>query len=282
MSRVYFHSPSGTAELRGSERAWLGALVTDVAVGVLDLQNTSRIDRLKQLIAPDNYMSRQDTTGQGWMLTWARDYETAFKVGMREGLMSWKGTHLSTFSMQLNTACVLGNDQLKLAARIHGQCEIHAWVDGPNRAWLAGIMQAGVDAGIYRKGLTYSMSGEWQSQGWEDVIALLRSRDDQPVVMSYSVCDGFPSQYVGDWMARRADDVDEDDHSDAWYDLPSEEQWARSMAALRASSDGLEIKPDDWGSFRFTHELSVLDLYADDWQERLDAAVKRLAATGAR
>jgi transposase len=34
MSRVYFHSPSGTAEILGSERAWLGSLVSDLSIGL--------------------------------------------------------------------------------------------------------------------------------------------------------------------------------------------------------------------------------------------------------
>ena len=46
-----------------------------------------------------------------------------------------------------------------------------------------------------------------------------------------------------------------------------------STESLRGSAKGLEIKPDDWGSFRYAHQLSVLDLMADDWEERLRLAL---------
>jgi hypothetical protein len=35
----------------------------------------------------------------------------------------------------------------------------------------------------------------------------------------------------------------------------------------------LEIKPDDWDDFRFTHTLSALDLRAQDWEERARRAL---------
>lgn len=280
MSRVYFHSPSGTAELRGSERAWLGGLVSDLALGMLDLRDIRHIDRLRELLHPDHYLHAYPMNpGPGHGPSWANSYATAFHIGWddRTPLMQYAGKPISTFSLVLNTAALLGNDAIKLAARIHGQCEIHAWVDGPNRSWLAGIMQAGLDAGIYRKGFWFNDGPDgprkWSDQGWGDVIALLQSRDDEPVVMSYSVCGGFPDYDIGDWMDRRPDGVDEDEHSEAWYDLDDAEKWRISMAGLRASGDGLELRPDDWGSFRFTHELSVLDLFADDWEERLQRAV---------
>lgn len=278
MSRIYFHSPSGEAEVAGSERHYLGSLVNQLAVGMLDPDGYQRDERLKQMLPADHYLNDPQAVGRNW----AAAYKTAFRVG--DGpLITWRGTELSAFSLALNTCLVYGNDAVKLAARIHGQCEIHAWVDGPNRAWLADIIQAGLDTEVFRKGLWYESGGEkkWADQGWEGVITLLRARDDEPVVMSYSVCDSFPNQSIGGWMDEVPDGVDEDDHSDAWYDLPPDERWDRSMLALRASARGLEITPDDWQTFRFTHELSALDLFAADWQERLDAAVARPTGNGA-
>lgn len=289
MSRIYFHSPSRTTELRGSERAWLGGLATDMALGLLDLQSPSRIDRLRQLIHPGHYMAKRDTASPGWVNDWAASYSTAFSVGWSESapLIQYEGQPIESFTLALNTALTLGNDAVKLAARLHGSCEIHAWVDGSNRAWLADVMEAGVDAGIYRRGFPQKISGDseetvWSDQGWGDVIALMRERDDEPVVTSYSVCDGFPDSSVGDWMPPWPEGVVRDwrelseeqqnarsQRSDEWYDLDAAEQWRISMAGLRASEEGLEMKPDNWGRFRFGHRLSVLDLFAADSEERL-------------
>ncbi|MFI1889845.1 hypothetical protein [Streptomyces jumonjinensis] len=291
MSRVYFHSPHRTAELRGSERAWLGGLITDIAIGALGLGSTARIDRLRELIHPDHYMAKQDTTGPGWLSAWASSYATAFSVGWSGSapLIQHRGRAVETFELALNTALTLGGDAVKLGARLHGSCEIHAWVDGPNRSWLADIMQGGIDAGVYRDGFARQIGGGgtvWSDQGWGDVIALLRERDDEPVVTSYSVCDGFPDPGVGDWMPPWPKGVPRDwrelteeqrnarsERSEEWYDLDDAEQWRISMAGLRASKKGLQLEPAGWSAFRFGHRLSVLDLVAADFEDRLDTAL---------
>ena len=33
----------------------------------------------------------------------------------------------------------------------------------------------------------------------------------------------------------------------------------------------LEIRPEDWPTFRFTHRLSAFDLLAENWESRLDS-----------
>lgn len=295
MSRVYFHSPTRTAELRGSERAWLASLVTDISDGIMHLRDSSRVERLRSLVHPDHYMARKPAPTFEGLTDWARNYSTAFAVGFREKtpLIQYKGQPIDQFAVALNTAARLGNDQIKLAARLHGQCEIHAWVAGPNRTWLADIMQAGLDSGVYRHGIQYPAEPDrgrpeplWVSQGWDDVIELLRERDDEPVVTSYSVCDQFPNSSVGDWMppwpkgrAQRWDALTEEqqqvrrERSDAWYDLESAEQWRIAMEGLQANGGGLEMNPAEWLDFRFAPDVSLLDLFAPDWEERLERAL---------
>lgn len=295
MSRVYFHSPTRTAELLGSERAWLGGLVNDIAVGVLDIRDVSRVDQLRALMHPGHYMAKQPLNGVGWLNNWASSYATAFIVGWDRGtpLIQYDGQQIDQFALALNTAAQLGSDQIKLAARLHGSCEIHAWVDGPHRAWLADIMQAGLDNRTFRRGIQFEADPArgrseplFVSQGWEDVITLLRERDDEPVVTSHSVCDGFPTSSVGDWMPPWPDDTARDwkaltadqqrqrsERQDAWNDLALTEQWRISMDGLRASTDGLELKPDNWQTFRFAHNLTVLDLIAHDWEDRVRQAL---------
>lgn len=271
MSRVYFHSPSEpAAELRGSERAYLGCLAQNVAEGLLDLRSLDRIDRLRNLLHPTHHMARADTAKPGWASKWAQDFGLA--VGMVNSfgtrVLHYDGRDIPVFDLMLNSALAVGSDQIRLAARIHGGCENHGWVDGPDRAWLADIMQTGIDTGVYRTTLPYYRNGEidsYSDQGWNDVIALLRKRDDEPVVMSYSVTDQFPNRAVAGGT-----------HGDDWYELTDTERWAKAMGPLRANETGEwggQLRPDVFATSRFGTGLTILDLYAWDWEDRLRKAL---------
>jgi hypothetical protein len=270
-----------------------------MAVGLLAVGQYGHTDTLLELLPPSHYLALHDRTQPGWKLSWASTYETSFRVGS-DPLMVYAGREIDTFSLALNTAMVVGSDQIRLLARLHGQCELHGWIDGPNRAWLADIIQGGLDTGLYRKGYWHGGAADierrWVSQGWEDVIELLRSRDDEPVVMSYSVCDGFPNQEIAQWSppedadltpdwARDAPDewnaLSEDEQEDhrigqadeLWCELPRHEQWKAAMAGLRARRGKLEMRTNDWVNYRFDHRLSVIDLLGHDWRERVEAAL---------
>jgi hypothetical protein len=65
------------------------------------------------------------------------------------------------------------------------------------------------------------------------------------------------------------------DATDAAYEIPFEKRWDDSMAALRASGLGLEMRPDDdaenyWSDFCFGSGVTILDLTAHDYEKRLD------------
>jgi hypothetical protein len=299
VSRVYFRSPSGCAELHGSERARLGGIANDIAIGALHLDDHHIIERLQQLIPDGHFMTRQHPRGPDWALTWADSFRTALLVNFGQTpLIAYRGQEVDAFDLVLNSALALGNDAVRLGVRIHGQCEIHGWVDGSNRAWLADIMQAGLDAGIYRHGFWReplpgsTAPRQWLSQGWDEVIEFLRAQDDEPVVMSYSVTDGFPNEMVGDWMPPWPADVpkklgwdglseeqqtERQTRADAWWELDDAEQWRISMAGLRQHGGGRELRPGNWQEFRFGHRLSVLDLVAQDWEDRLARALGLVA-----
>lgn len=262
MSRVYFHSPSGEAELRGTERHWMAGLVTRIAEGLLNINDRDDVDRLLRLIPGDHYL-RKDDRSPGWLAPWANTFRTSWSGFFSETTFSWRDQPLNAFSINLNTALKVGNDQIKLAARLHAQCEIHAWVDGPNRVRLADIIDEGLASGLYRRTLRYSSAdGTWteRPQGWESVVALLRLRDDEPVVTSHSSGDQFPNCPGADY--------------DEWSELPSEQQWEMGMARLRAdTASGLELTPGDWKDFNFRHGLTVFDINASDMERRLDEAL---------
>lgn len=275
MSRVYFHSPSGDAELLGSERYHLSSLAKATAMG----QVIRDPDRFRAFLPPGHYLSQLRSNHPDAWVGW---YETALKVG--DGtVIEFDGQPIESFALLLNTALETGDEALRLAARIDGQCEIHGWVDGPNRKWLAGMMQAAVDSGAFRQGFWFQGSAAgskriWSEQGWDEVIALLLARDDEPVVMSYSVCNGFPNPVIAGVAPDYRDDPEDEyeEAREAFSLSPKPEQWAACMAQLRTGVNGLEFRPDNWEGFRFMHKLSMTDLMADDWEDRLRGTVEWL------
>jgi hypothetical protein len=296
MSRIYFHTPSGEAELHGSERAHLGELCADVAVGLLDLDGIRAEEKWQPLINQAHHIAQLTFQPGGWRQT----FETSFRVGgMGKPLLMWRGKPITTRTLILNTVLAIGNDALKLAARLHGQCEIHAWVDGKNRAWLADMMQSGLDCGVFRRGFPFrdgpgpDAPERWSTQGWEQVMALLRSSDDEPVVTSYSVGNSFPNRRVAGWWPPEGTelrpswvdltewealgDAERDEHrheraDEMWDELDGDRQWELAMAGLRNRPGMLELTPDNWDRYHFRHGLTVFDLLAPDRDARLDAA----------
>jgi hypothetical protein len=217
MSRVYFHSPSGEAELRGSERAYAGSLCHDLlvlAMGAGDAFIGGERDPLVTLVPPGHYLHALQR----------EHFRRSFRTWLHVGNEPFAGVDISPFVAALNTAAVLGSDTMRLLARVHGQCEVHGWVDGPHRVWLAELIVDGREDHVLR-----------DDMGWEGVATLLRARDDEPVVMSYSVCRQFPNWQAAGWETK--------DEGEDWYALPAGERWARAMAGLRAL-DGLELEPN--------------------------------------
>lgn len=234
MSRILFHSLHEDAEVSGRERAMMGCLVTDLmfaAIGPLDDLTAPHWTR--RLLPPDHYCLRE--TGPDYTralrINWSVSYSRVSMVVDEKPVEPW--------IVALNTAMVIGSDPVRLCARLHGQCEIHCWIDGPNRAWLAGIIEDGRENGIFRSGM-----------GWEDVIELLRSRADDPAVCSYSVTDQFPNPYIAKWPHEQ----------DGWYALGDETKWSLAMAELRKDRD-LELKPDNWAQVRFGSGINAFQLY---------------------
>lgn len=270
MSRIYFHSEHGTAELRGSERAYMGHVCQELLESALDLHSPFPDERAEHWVAhllPEAHYARR-SRGHRQL----ESLRTAIYTS-GEDLRLPDGTVLSAFDLALNTALRIGGDPLRLMARLHGQCELHCWVDGPNRAWLAGIIEQGRAINLYRPG-----------EGWENVAALLRSRDDGPVVCSYSVCEGFPNRLYakyGGWTAHTwpepelpddrhsvmSDDEDEDaDEDNAWERTSREVCWRCALAGLRATDAGRvytrELRPDAWADYVLGQGLSGYDLAA--------------------
>ena len=142
------------------------------------------------------------------------------------------------FSMALNSVLTDGNRAAQLAAKIHGQCEIHCYVEGEDRAWMADVIDEGLAAGIFRSNQGWAI-GKPNTPGWEAVAELLREESETPVVASYSVTDSFP----GPHLAPDGWEHDPDDPWEAWSELSHDEQWSMAMLSLREER-GLRLSPD--------------------------------------
>jgi hypothetical protein len=218
MSRVYWHDPTRTVDLLGTELHWAHTVVNDRTIARL---------------TPGTFD------------------ELHFRAPGAKDLTLPDGRVVATFPLKLNTALIGADDATRLVVRMAGQAEIHGWVDGPNRAWLADIIDRGLAGGVLRSEFTNNAGVVYRpGQGWQQVAALLRERVDEPVVWSYSVSDGWPNPTVAGW---------EEGREEAFMLLPEVEQWQLSMEGLRGQG-GLEMRPDDWESFRFGHGLTVDDL----------------------
>jgi hypothetical protein len=300
MSRIYFHSPSGDAELRGSERAWLASLANGLAEAAWDLDRSHGYERAVEILAlapevPDrghgeNYLhtslrkaqEQEARNAAAWaQLPAGQRFPTTTDYAPQQQLVSSLRTALRVQGIDLevaghrlrsadvdrNTALVAGSDPVRLAAKIDGWCECHCWVEGSNRAWMADIIDDGLRAGLYRRGLWYAdgpnaPKDRWSDQGWGEVLTLLRSRDDEPVVLSYSVCDPFPYAFI----------------SDDQTDTSAEEKWLIAMDELRADRPWARLAPETLAEVTFGPPVTVYDLFAPDRDERVRAA---FAATSA-
>lgn len=254
MSTLCFHSKNGRNDIPGTEWYWFNNLCRKMLIAILDLKNDdeNRPHPFRKAFPAGHYTHSY----QG--CEWTKTAETFVMVADSDFQITVGSRKTSLPTAALNTALALGGDQLKLAARICGQCEIHAFVEGPNRAWLASIMELGVQQG-----------GIFRNVNWEKVIEFLKSSSDGPVVMSTSICEAFPNEIIamteGTWSKPETTEEEEDseDYEDPWYSMPEDEKWRLAMEALRirnARGFKVELKPDNWNNFYFGSGVDAFDI----------------------
>lgn len=246
MSTIYFHNVNGEARVSGAERHLLGRYCCDALLFSLGDMSTWRKEPpwILKHIPKGCYLHDLHADGR---LT-KDSIETWLNVGSMtsgsEGGLMLNGKLVSLFQLQLNTAYVMGGSALRLAARLHGQCEIHCYVEGVNRKWFAGMIEESLQSRIFRADV-----------GWESVCKLLRKESKTPVVCSYSVCEQFPNSGV-------LDDWDDNEDGEKWYALSKAKQWELAVDAIR-KEHGLEIKPEEWDDFHFGEKrITGFDFYA--------------------
>lgn len=303
MSRIYWHTRERTAELNGSERYWLESLACGPAEAAWDVDELDRVEQVLAMVSHDGahgYLrqalrdaQRAQTGPHGDLFAKATRAIRALRLALRvQGLdLDVAGHRLRAANIGLNTALVAGSDPVRLAAKVGGWCEFHCWVDGPDRGWLAGIIDDALDAGLYRRALLVKNhpadpSGRILSQGWEDVLDLLRESGDGPVVLSHSCTEWFPNHGIADWEpppmpADYRPDLTESDREDyyadevfdQWDALPVGEQWDQAVVGLKRQRPWAQLTPGTLATVSFGPPVTVYDLFALDRDERVRAAV---------
>jgi hypothetical protein len=172
MSRVYFHTQhEGEAELPGYIRRQFGRIISELFVLSLSISLPFEKHPLF-LIAPD------------WV---TNDNLARLHFGSKALYGEIDG--LDCLDLTINTAILMGNKSVKLAAYIYGYCETHGYFDPEDFDWLRQSIDCGIAAGFYGS-----------QSDWSDVLALI-NKATGPIVMSYSGCDRFPRNKQEGWDA---------------------------------------------------------------------------------
>ena len=246
MSSIAFTSPSGHVNVSGRERAMMGSICDSFRRAQTGDFRYDDLAWVKDVVRPGHYLHveacRVDAASDDYdraqrKIRLAQTLDTYLHVGDMgmESAIILDGKAIDLFTLTLNSAIEWGNRAVQLCAKLHGQCEIHAYCEGEDRAWLADLIQEGLDCNVFRSEL-------WGYDGWPKVIEFLRGDASEPVVTSYSVTDSFPSAaYAPEGAIGRTEDGETD--WDAWYDIEPSKQWEWGMAALR-KEPGLRIGPE--------------------------------------
>lgn len=234
MSAIYFHTlDCETVSVSGAERAHMQCVLSDIALSIV---GTITYERIMNVLPTSCYLhSMSDNTH------FEKHAETWLHVSNDKLILN--GEKHDIFPVLLNTAYKLGSGPVKIAARIHGQCEIHCYIRNENKQWFAGIVESGLSCGLFRL-----------SMGWRDVLDLL-AQTKSDIVLSYSVTEQFPNYWISDWYGLP------EFVSDDFYERDYDAQWESCMAVL-GKDKHLEIKPEGFDDYYFDTGLSIIDFIA--------------------
>lgn len=272
MSYIGFHTAEATGYVSGAERAHLDGLVQDTAAAhrrrVFGEDLPDRPSLLRRAV---NWPGE---TLNGGRFDQRADTYIAVDPGRLRAALPAGPTGENVFDVDLNTVITHGTAAEQLAARISGQCEVHAFVEGQDRAWFADQVDAALAAGVFRQGMSRYRQRAEDPHGWDEVAALARATDSGPIVMSYSVKEWFPNQGIAAWPESLPDPDADPDAADAadeeWGALTAAGRWERAVAGLRRKAETawlLRISPDNLGQAAFGTETPLTwDALAEAWE----------------
>lgn len=239
MSAIQFNCRSKVVSVWGVERANMMMLCKDLLAATIKV-DYAKLEAVNKVVTNCFTGTAPPSHSQSAPLA----LQLMFNLGNVTVYADGRGD--SGFTVGLNSALCIGNDAIKLMARLNGQCEMHCWVADKNRHWLANIIEQGLSTGIFRRNVGT------RSTSWHKVVELLRSDNVGDVVCSYSVSDNFPNSKIAG--------LDEDEYNS----LKAGQQWDAAMDGLRTIK-GLELTPDNWESYRFGNGLSGFDAAREIW-----------------
>ena len=216
MSSIAFHWPDEVLRVSGSERALMGVFVGNLVTA-------------HPALPMNKYVFDDDTKA-----AWSRIMQCE---DARIDPRTWLSANMhdeGMFVPVLNTALAMASRVCKLLVRIHGSCEVHAYVEPSDAHFIAMLIQIAVQQRFLRP-------DPWGYDGW-NAVARKMYTSVAPVVMSYSVCESFPSEG---------------------------ESFEEGLARVRAIP-GLALRQAGWDDFRYTPGDSL-----DAMFERAVAAVMK-------
>lgn len=227
MSSFTFTSSDRTARVAGSERPYGAILAARLTAAALDLD----VEGVARKVLPRAFFQHMAFREANNSVA-PGSYSAAFVrwVPLAEMLNSNVRLTVGERSVPpselvLNTAIVFGSAAVALLARIHGSGEDGLLVDGPHRAWLAGIIDDGVATGILR-----------DSEGWERAAQLLRADDTSPVLIAAADVSELQGRAVGAFVRSvPADEKADDARQEAWDNMADAQRWAQSIDAIEAA-----------------------------------------------
>jgi hypothetical protein len=234
----------------GADRAHFSFLAERMFVGLFDMDDPHNWEKIAPHVITDVYTDKRTA-----LLNDIKGYFSARSV------LHIDGKPVDLFIAKLNTALCYGSDAMKLAARLSGQSELHCWVAGKNRSWLADIIE-NAPATIFR---VDAATGE---SYWKPIIEALRETDEGDAVFSYSVGSSFPLvEYDNEFISSLAEKEDEDGYDEGeemylWDGKTHTERWDDTIEAFKQAtrSQMLELTPDTWNSYYFGQGPDALNI----------------------
>ena len=243
--QIVFHSQTGWEVAPKEVREFADQLIANLLYGALELWEPGRqLDAYHGVLGRMLYVKRKrqyepwfPNSGIGFTpivlnsLGRNRADEYRFKLGR---------AYDTVRTVQLNTALRIGNDIVKLLARIQGHGEEPCFVEARNAKWLASIIMRGI-------------AHQWlfEEDGWLPVVSMLeRTRD--PIVITGTLDFANVDFVKGAWIGL----------------LPKREahkhkskRWRACITALR-EQPRLELNPKTWEDYCFGSGIDALKINA--------------------